>query len=227
MELIGDETVINLQRAKAYVFSDSLLCLGKIHSHLESDEAWKKRIRWIIGDKSCRDYDGINGEPTEFEWNIFPGFTTLQLCGKVTDLLSKLGETPEFFTGRILFMSMFNDISCDGKGNEEECVANAKVVSIFAKKFGIGQWSFIGPGSEKKWYSMEEKSPQGIWNHIADKMLLEFAESGCPIFRATTPLSRCNLKRKGNGKMSIHFAADHQTIEAVFPIIFFANQLSL
>ena len=76
---------------------------------------------------------------------------------------------------------MFNDISCDGKGNEEECVANAKVVSILAKKFGIGQWSFVGPGSEKKWYSMEENSPQGIWDHIADKMLLEFAESGCPI----------------------------------------------
>ena len=50
---------------------------------------------------------------------------------------------------------MFNDISCDGKGNEE-CVANSKVVSILAKKFGIGQWSFIRPGSEKKRYSMEE-----------------------------------------------------------------------
>ena len=124
-------------------------------------------------------------------------------------------------------MSMFNDISCDGKGNEEECVANAKVVSIFAKKFGIGQWSFIGPGSEKKWYSMEENSPQGIWDHIAEKMLVEFAESGCPIFRATTPLSRGQLKSKGHGKLSIHFAADHQTIKTVFPIIVFANQLSL
>ena len=47
-------------------------------------------------------------------------------------------------------MSMFKDISSDRKGNEEECVANSGVVSIFAKKFGIGQWSFIGPGSEKK-----------------------------------------------------------------------------
>ena len=202
LSLIGDETVINLQRAKVYVFSDSVLCFGKVHQHPESNEAWKKRIEWIITDKSYRDYDGINGEPTEFEWNIFPGFTTLQLCGKVTDLLSRLGEAPETFTGRILFMSMFNDISCDGKGNEEECVANAKAVSILAKKFDIGQWSFVGPGSEKKWYSMEENSPQGIWDHIADKMLLEFAESGCPIFRATTPLSRCNLKSKGHGKLS-------------------------
>ena len=166
---------------------------------------------------------GINGESTEFEWNIFPGFTTLQLCGKVTDPLSRLGEAPETFTGRILFMSMFNDISCDGKGNDEECVANSKVVSIFAKKSGIGQRSFIGPGSEKKWYSMEEKSPQGIWDHIADKMLLEFAESGCPIFRATTPLSRGKLKSKGHGKLSIHFAADQETIETSFSHICFCQ----
>ena len=59
-------------------------------------------------------------------------------------------------------MSMFNDISCDKKGNEEECVANSKVVSILAKKFGIGQWSFTGPGSEKKWYSMKEKSTRNL-----------------------------------------------------------------
>ena len=117
LSLICDETVINLQRAKVYVFSDSVLCLGKVHSHPESNEDWKKRIGWIITDKSYRDFDGINGDPTEFEWNIFPGFTTLQLCEKVTDLLSRIGETPETFTGRILFMSMFNDISCDGKCN--------------------------------------------------------------------------------------------------------------
>ena len=124
-------------------------------------------------------------------------------------------------------MSMFNDISCGTKDNEQECLAHAKVVSIFAKKFGIGQWSFIGSGSEKKLYSMNEDSPQGIWDNIAEKMLLEFAESGCPIFRATTPLSRGQLRSKGHGKLSIHFAATQETIETIFRIIVSANQLSL
>ena len=81
------------------------------------------------------------------------------------------------------------------KGNEEECLANARVVKVLARKFGVGQWSFTGPGSEKKWYSAEN-SPQGAWDHIADEMLLEFAESGHPAFRATTPLSRGILKAK-------------------------------
>ena len=50
LSLIGDETVINLQRTKVYVFSDSVFCLGKIHQHPESNEAWKKRIEWIKTD---------------------------------------------------------------------------------------------------------------------------------------------------------------------------------
>ena len=96
-------------------------------------------IEWITTYQSYRDYDGISGEPTEFEWHIFPGFDTLQLFGKVTDPLSRLGETPEKIRGRILFMSMFNDISCGTKDNERECLANAKVVSLYARKFGKGQ----------------------------------------------------------------------------------------
>ena len=47
--------------------------------------------------------DGISGELTEFEWNIFTGFTALQLCGTVTDLLSTLGEAPETFSQEEFF----------------------------------------------------------------------------------------------------------------------------
>ena len=226
LSLIGDETVINLQSTKVYVFSDSVLCLGKVLQHPESNEAWKNRVAGVRSEKSYRDYDAINGESTEFEWNIFPGFTTLQLCAKINDLLSDLGQTPETFTGRILFMSMFNDISCDRKDNKDECLANAETVKVLARRFGIGQWSFIGPGSEKKWYS-SENSPQGAWDDIAEQMLLEFAESGHPTFRATTPLSRGILKSKGRGKLSIHFAADVDTIDTIYRIILSVNQLSV
>ena len=227
LSLIGDERIINLQRTKIYIFSDSVLCIGKIHQNPESNDAWKKRIEWITSSQRYRNFDGINGEPTEFEWNIFPGFDTLELCDKVKDLLSRLGEIPTNFTGRILFMSMFNDISCGTKDNEQGCLAHARVVSLYARKFGTGQWSFIGPGSEKKLYSIKEDSPQGIWDNIAEKMLVEFAESGCPFLRATTPLSRGKIKSKGHGKLSIHFAATQETIETIFRIIVSANQLSL
>ena len=116
-------------------------------------------------------------------------------------------------------MSMFNDISCDRKGNKDECLANAGVVKVLARRFGVGQWSFIGRGSEKKWYSAEN-GPQGAWDNIAEEMLLKFAESGHPTFRATTPLSRGQFRSKGHGKLSIHFAADEYTIETIFALSF-------
>ena len=49
----------------------------------------------------------------EFEWNIFLGFNILQLSQEVKHLLLRLSETPEKFVGRIIFMSMFNDILVD------------------------------------------------------------------------------------------------------------------
>ena len=85
----------------------------------------------------------------------------------------------------------------------------------------------FSPGSEKKWHSLKEDSPQGICDNIAEKMLIEFAESGCPTFRATTPLSRGQLRSKGHGKLSIHFAATQETIETIFRIIVSATHLSL
>ena len=200
LSLINDPVVIGLQiqSTKVYVFSDSVLCLGKVLQHPECNEAWKNRVAGVRAERDYSDFEDVKGESTEFEWNIFPGFTTLQLCDKISDLLSSLGQSPEAFTGRILFMSMFNDISSDRYDNKAECVKNADFVKTFEKRFGIGQWSFIGPGSEKKWYP-SENSPQGEWDYIAEDMLLKFAESGHPIFRATTPLSRGKLKSKGKG----------------------------
>ena len=53
----------------------------------------------------------------EFEWNIFPGFTTLQLCNKVHELMTKMGD-PSQCKGRIIFMSMFNDIMWRSEDND-------------------------------------------------------------------------------------------------------------
>ena len=50
-------------------------------------------------------------------------------------------------------MSMFNDISWFFNDNEQECESSAQLFSLFAKRLAAGQWSFLGPGSEKKWYS--------------------------------------------------------------------------
>ena len=79
LSLIGDERIINLQRTKVYVFSDSVLCLGKMNENPRSNIAWEQRLEWFKSSPEYRTLDRIDGEPMEFEWNIFPGFKTLQL----------------------------------------------------------------------------------------------------------------------------------------------------
>ena len=46
-------------------------------------------------------------------------------------------------------------------------------------------------------------------------MKIKFRESGHPVFRPTSPLSRGTLKSKGGGNLSIHFCADGDTIATV------------
>ena len=57
--------------------------------------------------------------------------------------------------------------------------------------------------------------------------MIKFGQSGHPVFRATSPLSRGTLKSKGGGKLSIHFCADGDTIETVFRTIISVNELSI
>ena len=58
-------------------------------------------------------------------------------------------------------------------------------------------------------------------------MMIKFGESGHPVFRVTSPLSRGTLKSKGGGKLSIHFCADGDTIETVFRTIISVDQLGI
>ena len=111
----------------------------KVNENPQSNIAWEDRLTWFKSSPEYRTLDRIDGEPMEFEWNIFPGFTTLQLCHKVQELLLRLGETPEKFSGRIIFVSMFNDVSWGSKDDKKECEANAQLVSLYAKEFGAGQ----------------------------------------------------------------------------------------
>ena len=116
-------------------------------------------------------------------------------------------------------MSMFNDISWGSPDNEQERELSANLVSICARRFSPGRWSFLGPGSEKKWYSTHDSKPQGEWDRVAELMMIKFGESGHTVFRATSPLSRGVLKIRGGGKLSIHFCADGETIEKMFLLI--------
>ena len=109
LSLVGGEKVISLSNTKVYVFSDSVLCFGKMNENPQSNYACDDRLTWFKDSSQHRILDIIDGEPMEFEWNIFPGFTTLQLVQEVQKFMNKVSE-PVQFQGRIIFMPTFNDI---------------------------------------------------------------------------------------------------------------------
>ena len=111
LSLVSDEGIISLSHAIFYVFSDSVLCSGKMHQNPQSNTVWEDMLTWFKSSSQDRTLDTIDGEPMEFEWNNFPGFTTLQPCNKVQEFMPKMCDQPQEFDGRIIFMTMFNDIS--------------------------------------------------------------------------------------------------------------------
>ena len=90
----------------------------------------------------------------------------------------------------IIFMSMYNDIVWRERGNKENCIANSVKITERARKFPQGRWSFLEPGSAKKWYGTHTQKPDGEWDKTAGSMMLNFAESGHPVFRATSALEK-------------------------------------
>ena len=137
----------------------------------------------------------------EFEWKIFPGFTTLGILEEIQKFMTELQCEPEQFKGRIIFMSMYNDIVCGERGNTEKCVTNSVTVANYARRFLRGRWSCLGPESEKKWSETFSDKPDGDWDKNAEIMMLRLhSESGHPIFRATSALERGELRSNGKGK---------------------------
>ena len=98
-----------------------------------------------------------------------------------------------------------------------QCIANATLVSVFAKRFPAGRWSFLGLGSEKKWYSIYNGRRQGEWDKVDELMTFKCGASGHPVFRATSPLSRGTLKSKGGGKLCFVALSSSMSLFTVIP----------
>ena len=135
-----ESSIFNAQRSSS---SQILYCVLErfsttpnrtMHGNKDWDGSNHLRFTEALTESKC--------EPMEFEWNIFPGFKTLQLSEEVKSLLLRSGETSENFTGRIFFMSMFNDISSGLRDNEKEVKCQSRS-SICNKDLGKDNGHFL------------------------------------------------------------------------------------
>ena len=117
---MSHDQVIQWTKAKVLVYSDSVSCLVKMNDSKDAIIKWEGQVGEFKMSLSYKELLGIDGELIEFEWNMFPGFSSLQMLQEIWNDLRKLNIELEIFTDRTIFMSMSNDIDWTSKGIDED-----------------------------------------------------------------------------------------------------------
>ena len=86
------------------------------------------------------------------------------------------------------------------KGNEDLCVAHSKILADLREnsRTDIGPfWNL----DQRRNGGTHTYKPNGKWDHVAEDMMINFGESGHPVFRGSSALERGELKSKGKGTL--------------------------
>ena len=160
-------------------------------------ESWKKQIHWYSETNYFSDLNRILGKPMEFEWKIFSGHKTAGILNEI----QKNDGRITVWSSRSKAGSSSCQCSTTLNGVRKEIKNDVRIiqkrVEEYDRKFLRGHWSFLGPGSEKKWYATQNCKPNRSWDRTAEKMLQNFQRSGHPIFHSTIALVRGHLRSKG------------------------------
>ena len=132
---LSHHQVMKWTKERARVYSDAVLCLGKMTDPADANRRWEGQVEELRQTDSYRELFGFDGEPIEFEWNVFPGLTSLEDLRKMQKDLQEQNIEPDNFEDRIIFMSMFNDTDWTRRENSEQCFSNSEHVKNYAKKF--------------------------------------------------------------------------------------------
>ena len=96
--------------------------LRKINESRDAITGWDGQVEEFKMSPSYKELLGVDGEAIDFEWNVIPGFSTLQILQEIQDDVRERDIEPEKFTDRVIFMSMFNGIDWTKKRNDVICV---------------------------------------------------------------------------------------------------------
>ena len=134
----------------------------------------------------------------EFEWNIVPGLASLEMLRKNQDDSQRRKFDSENFGDRIIFMSTFNEIDWNKRGNEEERISNSEKVREYVKRFSQGHWAFLGPAFT---------SPKESGIPEQHKCYNDSRRQDIQFVSGVSSLSRGFLKRRKN-KDTTYFTAE-------------------
>ena len=216
----------SVSRMRRFTFSYSVLCLGKVNQNPTSNSAWEEKLSRFKDWPQYRTLDTIDGEPTEFEWNIFQGFTHCSSSTKSTSSWPKWAihhHSKDELSSCRCSMTSYGDLKTMNK--------NAMLMPhlcLYLQKDShqdVGHFSDLDQKRSGILLILTDHKENGTeslnrWWSDSEKADTQFSEP-----RVHCPEERS--KSKGGGKLSIHFCADGETIETVFRTIISVNQLSI
>ena len=95
-----------------HVFSESVFCKDPDALGASSaSEIWTKKFEAAKKSNSCKNISDIAGHSIEIDWHACLGDTSVQIWQKLKAVMSEAAHEPEHFPDRIIFASMFNDIT--------------------------------------------------------------------------------------------------------------------
>ena len=85
-------------------------------------ETLRNKIQPYLDSFHLKDRNWSDGEPMKFGWKIFPTFSAFRFLEEILKMMVELQCEPDRFKGRIIFISMYDDIvwrHCMGSRKEE------------------------------------------------------------------------------------------------------------
>ena len=182
------------------------------------------KVKWT-NSRCPKEMTRIDGEPIEFEWNVFPGFTSLQILQEIQNNLQKRNIKPEEFTDRIIFMSttfigqekgmmeFAFRIQNKSRNTRRDSRRDTGRSSVLETKRSGMELFLILIHLKMRFYSHSN------WWNDSKIQVIQYS-------RVSLLLSRGILEKK-NGRDTIHFNADASNTEFLFQIVHSVNQLSI
>ena len=158
---ISDPQVIEWAEAKVHVFSYSVLCFGKVPEPAETVERWKGQLHDCHKDVSEQFY-GIDGERIEFRVEHFPRTYVIGTASKDSGVFGKHRHSPRKICVSNYLLVNVQRHHLGQENNDQECISNSEAVRNYAKKFLPAHWTFIGLGSEDRWYDFGVKTRRKV-----------------------------------------------------------------
>ena len=139
-----EQPVGHLLSTEVLVLSDHVLCVWEATAPFQT---WASKLSETWDSSIFKDKCDITGRPVQAHCHLFSGCTSIHIKREIPTFL---GSTePCDFKGRIIFMSMFNDIDYRKRCNEQTCLESVTEVTEHTKQFQLGHGCFCGLGRER------------------------------------------------------------------------------